>query len=203
MQARINLLPTEDIERKPLGKFLKWILSYGRYIIISVELIVLLVFFSRFILDRKLADLSDSIDQKRAIILSASQLENNIRDFQKNLEMVKSLEDKRTVYIQIIDDLKSFIPKDVFFKKISFDSEKISLEGAAVTNSGFANLLSSLKDNEEIEEIDLNEVKKNEEENLVEFKISANIKSLVEKNTQIQAQNTIDTNTNQNEAAVE
>lgn len=188
MHANINLLPKEDIEKKPLGKFLKWILSYGRYIIISVELIVLLVFFSRFILDRKLADLSDSIEQKRAIIVSAAKLENNIRDLHKSLELIKNLEDGRTVYIKIVDYLKGFTPKDVYYTSIDFDNENINLNGASATKTSFANLLSALKNNEEFEQIDLKEVKRNEEKDLIEFQVSAKIKTIMEKQKQAQAE---------------
>lgn len=202
MHANINLLPKEDLEKKPLGKFLKWILSYGRYIIISVELIVLLVFFSRFILDRKLGDLNDSIEQKRAIIVSAAQLENNIRDLHKKLELIKDLEAGRNVYIKIVDYLKDFTPKDVSYTSIDFNNEDISLNGASATKTSFANLLSALKDNEELEQIDLKEVKRNESEDLIEFQVSAKIKTIVEKQQQAKAE-TANTITSQSDETID
>lgn len=202
MHANINLLPKEDLEKKPLGKFLKWILSYGRYIIISVELIVLLVFFSRFVLDRKLNDLNDSIEQKQAIIVSAAQLENNIRDLHKKLELIKDLEAGRNVYIKIVDYLKDFTPKDVSYTSIDFNNEDISLNGASATKTSFANLLSILKDNEELEQIDLKEVKRNEEEDLIEFQVSAKIKTIVEKQQQAKAE-TAKTRTSQSDETID
>jgi hypothetical protein len=63
-KKEINLLPKEEFEKKPLGKFLVWALSIGRYIVIFTELIVILAFLSRFKLDRDLADLNQSVREK-------------------------------------------------------------------------------------------------------------------------------------------
>jgi hypothetical protein len=67
-KQEINLLPREEFEKKPIGKFLTWALSIGRYIIIFTELIVILAFLSRFKLDRDLSDLNQSIREKQAVI---------------------------------------------------------------------------------------------------------------------------------------
>ena len=53
----IELLPKEEWEKTSFGKFIKWTLNVGRYIVIATELIVILAFVSRFKLDRDLTDL--------------------------------------------------------------------------------------------------------------------------------------------------
>ena len=60
----IDLLKQKPIEERFLGRFLEWALSYGRYIIIGTQIIVLLAFFSRFKLDQELSDLHERIDEK-------------------------------------------------------------------------------------------------------------------------------------------
>jgi hypothetical protein len=47
----INFLPEDELEKSPIGRFLKWALKAGRYIIVLTELIVVVVFISRFRLD--------------------------------------------------------------------------------------------------------------------------------------------------------
>ena len=85
---KVNLLPREELITKPLGRFLKWAFSYGRYIIISVELVVFLIFFSRFIYDRQLNDLNDVIEQKQSIIASAADFEKRFRGFQDKINYI-------------------------------------------------------------------------------------------------------------------
>jgi len=175
MVPKVNLLPKEELEKKPFGKFLKWVLSYGRYIIISVELVVLIVFFSRFIYDRRLTDLNESIEQKQAIVVSAKELEEEIRNFQEGIERVKTLEEGRFKFLQILEELKTITPKDVVFKNISLDAEKISLKGAAVTNAAFAQFLSKLKVSQQFSQVKISEIKKEKNKRFIVFQIEAEI----------------------------
>src|SRR3989344_9255692 len=96
---KVNLLPKEELETKPFGRFLKWALSYGRYIIVTVELIVFLVFFSRFIYDRELADLNDKIEQKQAIVASAQEFEDRFRAIQNHILYIETLDADRRTYL--------------------------------------------------------------------------------------------------------
>src|SRR3989344_3425468 len=64
----INLIGEGDFSRTPIGRIVTWATTYGRYIMILTEIIVLLAFISRFSLDRKLTDLKEEITQKQAII---------------------------------------------------------------------------------------------------------------------------------------
>lgn len=182
MPVKVNLLPKDDFESKPLGKFLQWMLSYGRYIIISVELIVLVVFFSRFIFDRKLADLSDSIEQKKAIIASAADLEKNMITFQKDLKRVSDLDKNRDTYLALINRLKVITPKDTFYEKIGFNNEKITLSGKTLNSTSFAYFLAKLRQESNLSEIDLTKVTKNNETGFIEFSSTAIIKSIKEIN---------------------
>lgn len=175
MQVKVNLLLKEELEKNPAGKFLKWVLSYGRYIIVGVELIVLIVFFSRFIYDRRLTDLNESIEQKQAIVTSASELEKDIRDLQEKTEKIRTLEEERLTYLETLEKLKEITPQEVIFKNLSFQEEKISLFGQTLFNNSFAQLLASLKNAEQFSEIELSEIKKNEETGLIEFQIEAKI----------------------------
>ena len=52
----INLLPKTEFELSFWGRFIKWALSTGRYIIILTELVVIIAFMSRFKLDRDASD---------------------------------------------------------------------------------------------------------------------------------------------------
>ncbi|HCS79450.1 TPA: hypothetical protein DIV55_06990, partial [Patescibacteria group bacterium] len=64
----INLLTRKDFDASLVGRILRWSLIYGRYIIVSTEIIVLLAFIYRFSLDRQITDLNEEIEQKSAIV---------------------------------------------------------------------------------------------------------------------------------------
>ncbi len=181
MHVKVNLLTKEEFEKKPLGKFLRWMLSYGRYIIIGVESIVLLVFFSRFVFDRKLDDLSESIEQKKAIVVSASDLEQNIKSLQNDLARVKKLDENRDIYLRIVEKVKNLTPKDTYYDNIYFEDERMELSGKTSSSNSFAYFLTLLKKDDELIDIDLTKVTKDNKTNLIEFNLTAVIRSVKEK----------------------
>ena len=68
IKTTIEFIPQEDWEKTSFGKFLKWLLNVGRWIVIVTELIVIIAFVSRFKLDRDLTNLNEKVKQKQAII---------------------------------------------------------------------------------------------------------------------------------------
>ncbi|MBI4137035.1 PilN domain-containing protein [Candidatus Roizmanbacteria bacterium] len=170
---KVNLLPKEELETKPFGRFLKWALSYGRYIIVTVELIVFLVFFSRFIYDRELADINDKIEQKQAIIASAQEFEDRFRAIQKNISYIETLDEERKVYLEILDTLEQTTPVQVSFSSVAFSEKSLTLEGFAVNNESFAQLLAQLKNIDAFTSISLDSLSEDEEnEDVLEFSLT-------------------------------
>jgi len=165
---KVNLLPKEELETKPFGRFLKWALSYGRYIIVTVELIVFLVFFSRFIYDRELADINDKIEQKQAIIASAQEFEDRFRTIQEHISYIETLDEDRRVYLEILDTLERTTPVQV-----SFTEKSLTLDGFAVSNESFAQLLAQLKTVDTFTSISLDSLTEDEEnEDILEFTLT-------------------------------
>ncbi len=77
----VNLLDQPEFTSSSIARLINWTITYGRYIMIGTEVIVLVAFISRFSLDRKLTDLREEIAQKQIILeanadFSDSQFEN-------------------------------------------------------------------------------------------------------------------------------
>lgn len=142
---KINLLPTEDIEKQPLNKFLKWVLTYGRTIIITTELIVILAFLSRFVLDRELTDLHEAISQKRAIVEATYDLEYGFRNLQNRLENVKKLSGTSTNIDKVLEVLVTNMPADVYLTDFNLTKDNISLSAVANSRMGFSVFVNNLK----------------------------------------------------------
>ncbi len=170
----INLLPGE---KQSLGKFLTWVLTYGRYIIIGTEIIVLLAFLSRFKFDRDLTDLHQSISQKQAVVLAAQSLEREVRALQNHLLIVKKLEKERAFSPKLLATFEQLIPLDVSLEGFSVDNKKLSLTAVALSNEGFKTFLNNLANSSYFGDISLDNVGKASQGG-VEFKITAVLKNI-------------------------
>lgn len=174
LKLKINLLPEEDLQEKALGKFLKWSLSFGRYIIVGTEIVVLMAFFSRFKLDRQLTDLHEEITQKEAIVTFNQAFEKQTRDIQKQLEEIENIEHHHEFSLKLLDFLGKNLPKEVTLKKLSFSQEKLSLSGISLSSSSFIDFLARIRDSEKFSQVVLQDLSQQGEEEL-EFKLTTNV----------------------------
>ncbi len=84
-KKQISLLADAPFDLTLQGRIVNWLTTWGRAILVLVEVVVIGAFFSRFWLDRKNSDLSDDIRQKRAILESTLEFENDFRSLQKKI----------------------------------------------------------------------------------------------------------------------
>lgn len=157
----VNLLDQDQFEQSPVGRIVGWAVTFGRYIMITTEMVVLLAFISRFSLDRKLTDLNESISQKQIIIEANKDFED---EFNKTQEKIKFIKNHLAIQQKPVDNLfflKSIMPTEVFIEKLNIAPESISGEAQAGTTAGFATFINNLKTHPEFNDISLGEIKKN------------------------------------------
>lgn len=175
-RREIELVPKEEWEKRPLGQFLKWTLTIGRYIVIITELIVILAFLSRFKLDRDLTDLYEEIRQKQAIIESASDLESDFRFLQKGLATIQNLEETQLGAARVLEELAHLTPLDVSFSDLSSTSEEISFSATALSEAGMATFLNKLKTSDRFKDLNLSQVSLDTAKEIgIQFKLSARL----------------------------
>lgn len=171
----INLLPQDEIEKSPAGKFLKWALSVGRYIVIFTELIVLAAFFSRFYFDRKLSDLHETIAQKQAIVESASDLEKQARDIQGRLSAAKTILGNDIPARTILSSISQITPTDIVFNSVYITTKNVVITATANSEASLSVFLSNLR-SVNFTEISLDSVEKNVTKGVgIIFTVSAKI----------------------------
>lgn len=166
VKLKINLLPKKELEGRALEKFLKWSLTFGRYIIVGTEIIVLLAFFSRFKLDRELTDLHEQINQKETIVKFNQEFEKETRNIQKQLKEIKGLEQNYDSVIKLLGFFESNIPKEVTLEKLSLSEERISLSGVSLSTSSFIDFLARIRTSEKFTQVNLEDLSKKGEEEL-------------------------------------
>lgn len=154
----IELLPQQDWQKSALGKFLKWALTVGRYIVIVTELVVILAFLSRFKFDRELTDLNETITQQQAVITSYADFEQKFRLTQNQISLIKELQDKRLKTIVVLNELASLTPLDVYLSDLEVNEEQVNLKAAALSEAGLATLIKNLKASSSFKQLTLTEI---------------------------------------------
>jgi Tfp pilus assembly protein PilN len=156
----VNLLEHSSLEESPIGRIVTWATTYGRYIMITTEIIVLLAFISRFSLDRKRADLDEAIESKKAIIEANAGFEKQFRQIQAELARAKSLLAVQKLPLDQLTLVKSLLPSDVYLESFEYTPDKIMIRGRAGSNHGFTVLMNNLQGVRQFHQIDIGEIKK-------------------------------------------
>lgn len=173
LKLNINLLSKKELEERALNKFLKWSLTFGRYIIVGTEIIVLLAFFSRFKLDRDLTDLHQQVSQKQAIVQYNLEFEKKIRNLQKQLEEIKLIEEKDKLSLTLLRFFEENIPQEVTLNELSFNDNKVSFSGTSLSTSSFIDFLARIRTSNQFSDVTLEDLNK-ERGDFLKFKLKAN-----------------------------
>lgn len=158
--VNINLLGKEDLSRTPGGRIISWAVTYGRYIMIGTEIVVLLAFASRFSLDRKLTDLKEQIAQKQAILEANRQLEQTIKNIQERTAKINTITRDQDKLVNILLFLQTSLPPDVRLDTLTVAIDKMSTQVVAGSNAGFSQFLETINSNKELSKVEIGDVKK-------------------------------------------
>lgn len=157
----INLLGVQDLQHSPWGRILTWATTYGRYIMITTEIVVLLAFISRFSLDRKLTDLNEEIAQKQAIIEANSSFETEFRSLQEKIRTIKTLIASQGQLRDVLEELQRLLPPDVHFESLTLGEGTLTAKTTALTTAGFSQFLANINQSVFLQNIGVGEIKKN------------------------------------------
>jgi len=159
-EISINLLGSLQQDLSPIGRFITWITTYGRYIMITTEMIVLIAFISRFSLDRRLTDLNDEISQKQDIIAANQDLEITFRRTQDSLNKIKLLLDQQAKPVGAVKIAHTLLPSGTYFQNLSINNGKISSQVTSLTIQSFSQFLLNLSATRSLSNIDIGTVDK-------------------------------------------
>lgn len=160
----INILYPQGIKEKLLVRFLKWLISYGRFIVVIVEVIVLATFAYRFKLDAELAALKDKIGDEIPIIESLSADEALISQIQLKLLTIKKVYTLTPNWQKILDNISSELPAGVKVNNILLEPVKntsntsFRLTAQGSSNNDVAIFLNGLKSEKSFKDISLTSI---------------------------------------------
>lgn len=145
--SHINLLPKDSFEFSSTGKLLKWSTTVGRVLVVMTEFVVLLAFASRFYFDKKLNDLTETIDGKLTVIKSYAETESQMRDFLARQDVVSNYVINKIDIPNKIVDLGKQIPSGITLDTLSMNNKTVTVKGVAGSEASFAQMLLNFKRN--------------------------------------------------------
>jgi hypothetical protein len=156
----INFLSGDELDTAPQGRFLKWALTWGKRIVVLTELVVILAFLSRFWLDTMVADLTEKIDQKKAVVLTSADFEAKFRDISVRAGKAKAIEGYPSTVV-IYTKALALVPSALAIGQISVDKKAISFAGSG-REPDLAQLLEKFKTSPEFTDIVIERIAKQE-----------------------------------------
>ncbi len=132
-----------------------WLVSIGKYLLIGVQIIVLIVFFSRLVLDGRNNDLTEEINNK-VVLLSNETWKRNaflFENYQILLGDIKNIREGQTINSLQIRELISGVPSNLVLEGLSFSEKRVSLRLSSNNLNSVKDYESSLKNNPMYEDV--------------------------------------------------
>lgn len=173
-QININLIIKDQTGNSISEQFLSWILTYGRYIIIITQIIVLSVFFFRFKIDRDHTDLKELVTQKQAIVESLSDFETEIRRVQGRLAHIRAISKNQDALLKVTLFLQQRTPVDTTFSSLTLTADKISFQATSGNLRSFSYMLKQIQQDKKFSEVILQDMNR-KADGRIDFKIDAKL----------------------------
>jgi len=156
--SHVNLLPPSEFELSVWGRFLKWAVTTGRYIIIVTELIVILAFLSRFKLDEDLRNLNEQINTQIGFLDSQQAKETEFRNLQKKLVLVDKMLTNRLQAGEALDYIENNLPQDVVPSKRLVTKSETQISATTLNEAAMGKLLSVFSKDPSWNSVDLTQI---------------------------------------------
>lgn len=152
-----------------------WLTSIGKYLLIGVEVVVLAVFFSRFIYDKQNNDLTDEVNSKVAVLSNDTWKKNAViyENYQLLLSDVKKIRTGQEINSTEIGAIISGVPSTIQLVSFSYAQDRVALRLSSNTLEAIKNYEAALKNNPNYYEVTFSITKENDVVNVsVSFYLS-------------------------------
>ncbi|MBI1919401.1 PilN domain-containing protein [Candidatus Microgenomates bacterium] len=152
----VNLLP----HKQPgfTERFFSWILTFGRFIIIGTELVVMLAFLSRFKFDRDLIDLHDKIRQEEALTKNLSSIEARSRNLHQRLSEISKIDQNAQNMLGVFMNIPELVPVNVFLDGLTLQEKRVKIEARTLSGDGLSNFINRLRSSKYFSDVILDNI---------------------------------------------
>jgi hypothetical protein len=162
----INLLVPSKFGQSFGGKFLKWAVTSGRYVVIVTEMVVVLAFLSRFKLDTDLSRLNSTVAERKMVLDSLTEKETEFKSVQKKVDWVNQILNRKIMAGEVIPLIVDKTPEGVRFLGIKFDEKSVNVNASAANETVMGLFLDRLNRDPDWESVDLSSVAEDKTEGL-------------------------------------
>ena len=157
-------------------KFMKWALTFGRFVVIFTETIALAAFIYRFSLDRQLIDLHGNIKQKQAIVKLFKDNEDIYRNLQDRLTLAAKLSETGKETVTIFNDVIRLAPSGLTFDNLLLSENQIKIDARMQSVAALANFVKTLKEYPKITSVSINKIENRSSSATIIVSITATLK---------------------------
>lgn len=160
-RIRVNLLYPQGTPQKLPVRFLGWLIAYGRFIVIFVEILVVASFLARFKYDSDLADLKEQINAQIPYLESISNDETIVVQTQNRLSLAKQVFNSTPNWSDILYKISSQVSRGVKITSINMQHSSnttgldFKITAQAKSNSDLTSFVDGLKTQDSFQNISL------------------------------------------------
>jgi Tfp pilus assembly protein PilN len=151
----LDLLQPSEKPMSSWDRIYYWVFNVGRYIIIAVELVVLVLFVMRFALDRKNRDLDDEITVKMNMLDSQRETEQKLRRVQQTLDNFSEILDDQDLLSGRYQKIMSEIPSSVTWEDLGITQDRMTFDGTSPSYEDMEGFERILRENTDYSRVDL------------------------------------------------
>lgn len=161
LRIDVNLLHPKEIPPKLPERFLRWLISYGRFIVIAVEIIVVASFITRFKFDADLDDLKRKINLDLPYVEGLAADEALIKQTQLRLTTINQNYTQTPDWQTVFNKISSQMPGSVKITSLSFEKNgntgnlSFKLNALTGSNTDLAVFLNNLRKDVYFKDINL------------------------------------------------
>lgn len=170
---QINLLLRRKKTINFSEKFIYFIFRYLKYIVVLTQIVIISVFFYRFSIDQKVADLKESVSQKQEVIKSTFSLVSEAKAIESKSSEIKNFLNRQKQFTDNLHYILSVVPENIVIKTFNIDEKAIKIEGGANNFLIIKQFYEKLKKDNKFKQITLDKIAKTS--NGFEYAISINI----------------------------
>lgn len=160
LRIKLNLLHPKELQIKLTERFVKWLITYGRFIVILVEVVVVAAFLTRFKYDADLDNLKRKINEDLPYVEGLAPQEALITQTQNRLALIDKTYLSQNRWQSTILNISALTPTSIQFIGLSLeeqDEKNVGFKINAITfsNTDLGIFLNNLRSQDDFSNINL------------------------------------------------
>lgn len=159
-----------------VDKFIDWVLSIGRAVVIITEIVALSAFLYRFSLDRQLIDVHSKIKQEQAILNYSKISEDKYRNLQDRIQISSQFSKLGENEVKTLKDIISLAPNGISFNNLTVSGDKIKIDASVNIVSQLGVFIDSLRSYPSISSVSIDKIENQTTNSLITVGITGSLK---------------------------